>query len=103
MSTRVLQTVDLPEAVPPATPIMKGVLKAGMDLPLVGHPVLDRSFVIPYDELVFLQFKDVSFTGGQYETISNMPDKSRTQLQREPRKLDENDYERVEVPAHSET
>ena len=54
MSTRVLQTVDLPEAVPPATPIMKGVLKAGMDLPLVGHPVLDRSFVIPYDELVFL-------------------------------------------------
>jgi len=33
---------------------MKGVLKAGMDLPLVGHPVLDRSFVIPYDELVFL-------------------------------------------------
>ena len=55
MSTRVLQTVDLPEAVPPATPIMKGVLKAGIDLPLVvGHPVLDRSFVIPYDELVFL-------------------------------------------------
>ena len=54
MSTRVLQTVDLPEAVPPATPIMKGVLKAGIVLPLVGHPVLDRSFVIPYDELVFL-------------------------------------------------
>ena len=57
MSTRVLQTVDLPEAVPPATPIIKGVLKAGMDLPLVGHPVLDRSFVIPCDELVFLLFK----------------------------------------------
>ena len=55
MSTRVLQTVDLPEAVPPATPIMNGVLKAGMDLPLVvGHPVLDRSFVIPYGDLVFL-------------------------------------------------
>jgi len=34
---------------------MKGVLKAGMVLPLVaGHPVLDRSFVIPYDDLVFL-------------------------------------------------
>ena len=103
MSTRVLQTVDLPEAVPPATPIMKGVLKAGIVLPLVGHPVLDRSFVIPYDELVFLLFKEVSFIGGQYETISNIPDKSRAQLQREPAKLDKNDYERIEVPAHSET
>ena len=43
MSTRILQTVDLPEAVPPATLIMKGVLKAGTDMPLVGHPVLDWS------------------------------------------------------------
>ena len=54
MSTRILQTVDLPEAVPPAIPFMKGVLKAGTDMPLVGHPVLDWSFVIPYDELVLL-------------------------------------------------
>ena len=54
MSTRILQTADLPEAEPPATPIMKGVLKAGTDMPLVGHPVLDWSFLIPYDELVLL-------------------------------------------------
>ena len=28
---RVVQTVDLPEAVPPATPIMKGVRRAARD------------------------------------------------------------------------
>ena len=63
--------------------------------PVLRHP--------PSDELVFLLFKEVSFIGGQYETISNIPDKSRAQLQREPAKLDKNDYERIEVPAHSET
>ena len=28
--------------------------QAGTDMPLMGHPVLDWSFVIPYNELVLL-------------------------------------------------
>ena len=91
MSTRVLQTVDLPEAVPPATPIMKGVLKAGMVLPLVGHPVLDRSFVIP-----LLMKWSSCYSKGEFYLGAVLNDIKyarliRAQLQREPAKLDEND------------
>ena len=48
MSTRVEQTVDFPEAVPPATPIMNGVL-IGPDpflRPTLLQVMQERSFVI---------------------------------------------------------